>query len=77
MTAAKSQRLKEPQSPPPTHSHYCPYPRKKRKKNRRKKLHQFQVICNKVATTAENERSQTYKWRERSRAQLRYSEDFL
>jgi hypothetical protein len=57
-----------------------PFPhkkKKKKKKNRRKKLHQFHVICNKVATTAENERSQTYKWRERSRAQLRYSEDFL
>jgi hypothetical protein len=78
MTAAKSQRLKEPQSPPPTHSHYWPsHRKKKRKKNRRKKLHQFHVICNKVETTAENERSQTYKWRERSRAQLRYSEDFL
>jgi hypothetical protein len=38
MTAAKFQRPKEPQSPPPTHLHYCPSPRKKRKKKSKKKI---------------------------------------
>jgi hypothetical protein len=72
---SKTKRTTKPTTHPLT---LLAFPRKKkRKKNRRKKLHQFHVICNKVETTAENERSQTYKWRERSRAQLRYSEDFL
>jgi hypothetical protein len=71
----KTKRTTKPTTHPLT---LLPFPQKKKeKKNQRKTLRQFHVICNKVANTAENERSQTYKWRERSRAQLRYSEDFL
>jgi hypothetical protein len=35
------------------------------------------MLYNKLETIAENGKSQTYKWRKRSRAQGRWLEDFL
>jgi hypothetical protein len=59
--------IKITQTPPPTHppTHplpYCPSPTRKIK-NRKNYM-----LYNKVETIAENDRSQTYKWRERSTA---------
>jgi hypothetical protein len=35
------------------------------------------MLYNKVETIAENDKNQTYEWKERSRAQWKYSKDFL
>ncbi len=49
-----------------------PLPHKDEKQ--KKKLHQFHMFCNKVEIIANYDKN--YKWRERSMAQLWYSEGF-